>query len=93
MAFLVSSVIDLRSGNVIAILSSIGDGISHSCKTRLVDQIYDQLHLMDTLKISISRIISSLNQSLETCLHQMHIHHRKELPAHRTGLSLSQFGK
>ena len=53
---------NLRSGDVIAVLSSVGDGISHSCETRLIDQIYDQLHLVDTLEVCVSRIVTSLNQ-------------------------------
>ena len=61
---------DLRTSYVIAILSSVGDGVSHSCEARLVDQVNDQLHLVDTLKVSISRIVASLNQGLKASLHQ-----------------------
>ncbi len=60
----------LRAGDVIAVLSRVGDGVSHACETGLVDQINDQLHLVDALEVCISRIIASLNQSLETSLHQ-----------------------
>ncbi len=60
----------LRTGDVIAVLSSVGDGVSHACETGLVDQVNDQLHLMDALEVSVSRIVASLNQSLETSLHQ-----------------------
>src|SRR5699024_11299639 len=34
------------------------------------DLVYDQFHLVDTLEVSVSRIISGLNQCLKTCLHQ-----------------------
>ena len=52
------------------ILSGVGDRISHACETTLVDQIYDHLHIMYTLEVCISGIVTSLNQSLETSLHQ-----------------------
>ena len=61
---------DLRSGDIITVLSCVGDGVTHSCETTLIDQIYDQLHLMDALEVSISRIIACLTKSLEACLHQ-----------------------
>ena len=61
---------DLRSCDIIAVLCCVGDGISHSLETGLIDQVYDQFHLMDTLEICISRIISCLAQCLEASLHQ-----------------------
>ena len=61
---------DLRACDIIAVLRSVGNGISHSRETGLVDQIHDQLHLMDTFEVSISRIISSFHQCLKACLHQ-----------------------
>ena len=61
---------NLWSGDVITVLGCIGDGITHSRKAGLVDQIYNQLHLMDTLKVCILRIISCLHQRFKSCLHQ-----------------------
>ena len=37
---------NLWSGDIIAVLSCIGNGITHACKTALVNQIHNQLHLM-----------------------------------------------
>ena len=51
---------DLRSGDVITLLSCVGDGISHTGETGLIDQVNDQFHLMDTLEVCISGIITSL---------------------------------
>ena len=39
-------------------------------KKIVVNQVNDQLHLMDALEVSVSRIVASLAQSLEACLHQ-----------------------
>src|SRR5699024_1868609 len=61
---------DLRSGNVISIFRCIGDGVSHSGKTGLINQIDDQFHLMDTLKVCVSRVVSGFHQRLITSLHQ-----------------------
>ena len=36
----------------------------------MIDEIYDEFHLMNTFKVSVSRIVSSFYQSFETCLHQ-----------------------
>ena len=56
--------------HVVAVLSRIRDGIAHSLKSGVEDQIYDQLHLMDTLKICVLRLISGLHQRIEASLHQ-----------------------
>src|SRR5699024_10084620 len=61
---------DLWSCDVITVFRSIGNGISHAFETGLINQVYDQFHLMDTLEICVSRIISCLAQGLETSLHQ-----------------------
>ena len=61
---------DLRSGDVIAVLGCVGDGVSHSGESRLIDQVYDQFHLMDTLEVCVSWVVSSLAQSLKSSLHQ-----------------------
>ena len=60
----------LRSGDVIPVLSGVGNRISHSLEAGLIDQIHNQLHLVNTLKICISRIIACFGQSLITRLHQ-----------------------
>jgi hypothetical protein len=60
----------LRTGDVVAVFSCVGDGVTHTCETALVDQVYDQLHLVDALEVSVSRVIASLAQCLETSLHQ-----------------------
>ena len=44
---------DLGTGNIVAVLGGVGDRIPHPGKPALVDQINDQLHLMDALKIGV----------------------------------------
>ena len=61
---------DLRSGDVSAVLSSVGYRIPHSAESGLIDKVYDQLHLVDALEVSVSRIITRLNEGLEACLHK-----------------------
>ena len=61
---------DLRAGDVIAVLSRVGDRISHARKAGLINQVYNQFHLMDTLKVSVSGIIASLAKGFKTSLHQ-----------------------
>ena len=60
----------LRTGDVVAVFRSVGDGVTHACKTTLVDQVYDQLHLVNAFEVSVSRVITSFAQSFETSLHQ-----------------------
>ena len=72
---------DLRSGDVIAVLCGVGDGVSHSREAALIDQIHDQLHLMDTLKIRVLRCVASLNQSLDPAFI------RAQTPPHSTACS------
>ena len=61
---------DLRTCDVVAVLSGVGYGVTHSFETGLIDQVYDELHLMDALEVCISRIVACLDQCLEACLHQ-----------------------
>ena len=61
---------NLWSGDIIAVLSCIGNGITHACKTALVNQVHNQLHLMHALKVCILRSIACFNQSLKSGLHQ-----------------------
>ena len=61
---------DLGTCDIVAVLSCVGDGISHSCETGLIDQVDDQLHLVYALEICVAGIVACLYQSLETCLHQ-----------------------
>ena len=83
----------LGTGDVIAVLCCVGNGISHSSETALVDQIYDQLHLVDTLKVCISGIVASLNQRLKACLHQCtYAAAQHSLLAKQIGLCLSAEG-
>ena len=90
---MVSSGNDLRTGYVIAVLSSVGDGVSHSCEARLIDQVNDQLHLVDALEVSVSRIVASLNQGLETSLHQSaYAAAKNSLLTEEVSLSLSTEG-
>ena len=64
-----SSQLSLSAGNNISVLRSVGDGVSHSREAGFVDQIYDQLHLMYTLKVRVSWIVSRFYQCVEACLH------------------------
>ena len=61
---------DLRSCDVVTVFSCVGDRVSHSLESRLIDQVYDQFHFMDTFEICISRVISSFAKSFETSLHK-----------------------
>ena len=36
----------------------------------MVNEVNDELHFMDALKISVSRVITGFHQSFKTCLHQ-----------------------
>ena len=55
---------------VVAVFGSIGYGISHHLKAALVDKVNYEFHLVNTLKICHLRRISSLDQRVETSLHQ-----------------------
>ena len=59
------------AGAVIAVLSGIGDGVTHLGKAALVDQVNDQLHLVDALEVSVLRRVASLDQGLEASRHQL----------------------
>ena len=61
---------DLGTGDVVAVLSGVGDGITHACKAGLIDQVNDQLHLVNALKISVSGVVACLAEGLKACLHQ-----------------------
>ena len=58
------------AGLVIAELSGIGNGITHHLESAGVDQVYNQLHLMDALEISIFRSIARFHQGFKAGLHQ-----------------------
>ena len=61
---------DLRTSDIVAIFSRVGDGVSHPFETTLVDKVYDQLHFVDTFEVSVSRVVTSFGQGFETSLHQ-----------------------
>ena len=61
---------DLRTCDVIAVFSGVGNRISHACETGLIDQVNNQFHFMNALEVCVSRIIASFYQSFETSLHQ-----------------------
>ena len=44
---------DLRTCDVIAVFSGVGNRISHACETGLIDQVNNQLHLMDALEVCV----------------------------------------
>ena len=84
---------DLRAGDVSAVLSSVGYGVPHSAETGLIDQVNDQFHLMDALEVCISRIIASLNQRFEACLHKGgNAAAQNSLLTEQVGLSLCLIG-
>ena len=62
---------DALAGAVVAVLSGIGDGVTHLGKAALVDQVNDQLHLVNALEVSVLRSVASLDQSLKASLHQL----------------------
>src|SRR6266568_3566537 len=57
-----------RATSEITVLGGIGDGIAHPCQPTLVDKVDDQLHLMQTLKVSDLGLITRLDQSFESLL-------------------------
>ena len=61
---------DLGTGDIVAVLCGVGDGISHSLKAGLIDKIDDKLHLVNTLEISVSGVVACLNEGLKACLHK-----------------------
>ena len=84
---------DLRSGYIIAVLSCVGDGVAHAGKSGLIDQINDELHLVDALKVCITGIIACLAKGLEACLHQgTYAAAQNSLLAEEVGLSLGLKG-
>ena len=56
---------DAWAGDVLTILRRVGDRVIHVRNAALVDQVYDQLHFVQTLEIRHFGCIASLNQRLE----------------------------
>ena len=61
---------NLRTGDVAAELSVVGDGVVHVCQAAFVDQVDDQLHFMAAFEVSHFRSITGFDQSLEAHLDQ-----------------------
>ena len=61
---------DLRASDIVAVFSSVGDGVTHTSKTALINQVNDQLHFVNAFKVSVSRVITSFAQGFKTSLHQ-----------------------
>ena len=81
------------TGNILAELSGVGDGVVHGCYAALVDEVNDQLHLVDALEVSVLRLIASLYQGLEAALHQVyHAAAQNGLLAEQVGLGLVMHG-
>ena len=60
---------DLRAGDIVAVLSGVGDGVAHSGEAALIDEVDDELHLMDALEVSVSRVVASFAEGVKTSLH------------------------
>src|SRR5262249_5267325 len=54
----------------IAIFRRVADGVAHIGEASFVNQIHNQFHLMDTLKIGHFRRVASVHQRLVTGLNQ-----------------------
>ena len=49
----------------------IADRVAHVVQASLVDEIDDQLELVETLEVGNLRLISGLDESIESCLDQV----------------------
>ena len=61
---------NLRTCDVVAVFSGVGDGVTHTLKAALVDKVNDKLHFVDTLEVSVSWVVASLNEGLKARLHK-----------------------
>ena len=62
----------LRSGDIFAIFSVVGDGVVHVGNATLVHQVNNQLEFMQALEIGHFGGVAGFNQGLESGLHQLH---------------------
>ena len=83
---------DLRAAVVIAVLRGVADRIAHVIHAALVNQVDDELHLVQTLKISDLRLVAGCHQRVKPCLDEIGDAAAKHgLLAEKVGLRL--FGK
>ena len=61
---------DAWTGDIFTIFSGVGDRVIHVGNTTFIDQIHDQLHLVQALKISHFRRIAGLDQGFEASADQ-----------------------
>ena len=61
---------NLRTRNVVAVFSRVGNRISHTFKTALVDKVNDEFHFVDTFKVCVSGVVTCFYKRFKTCLHQ-----------------------
>ena len=59
---------DAGTGNVVAVLSSVGDGVAHTGQAALVDEVGDELHFMHAFKEGHLRMVAGFHQGLEAAL-------------------------
>ena len=62
---------DAGARHVVAVLCRVADGTAHLCHAALIHEVNDELHLMEALEISDLRLITCLDESLETVLDEM----------------------
>jgi predicted cobalt transporter CbtA len=62
----------LGSDDIFTVFGIVGDGVVHIGNAALIHQVYDQLELMQTLKLGHFGGISGFNQGLETGFDQFH---------------------
>src|SRR5713101_410447 len=61
---------NFRSTGQVAILSCVRDRVAHPVQAALVNEIDNQLHFMNALKVRDLRLITGLDQRFKTFLHQ-----------------------
>ena len=61
---------DARTSDIFAIFGGVRDRVIHVGDAAFIDQIHDQLHFVQALKISHLRRIAGFNQGFKACTDQ-----------------------
>ena len=59
------------AGAVVAVLSGVGDGVTHLGEAALVDEVNDELHLVAGLEVGHLGLVASLDQSVEASVDEL----------------------
>ncbi len=77
------------AGAVVAVLSGVGDGVTHLGEAALVDEVNDELHLVASLEVGHLGLVASLDQSIETSVDELADAAAQDSLLRRTGRSRS----